>query len=179
MADYYSLLGLNSSATEAEIRAAYRSRAKVLHPDVNKSPDAHAKFVLLTNAYETLINPQKREKYNLKYQYNKSQNSYSAYDEWKKAQQAKAEEQARQKYYEFLRNREKFRKSRYYPLAKLVTSFMRYLAYGFGVTVIIICLFLMYHLHFMVFFLLIPFICGGVYLIKWTTDWYKETQRYF
>src|SRR5436190_22641205 len=112
MADYYQVLGVTSNANEAEIRAAYRKKAKQFHPDVNKSTDAHSQFVLITTAYETLINWNKRERYN-----HKKTNRFQTYNEWMEAQKAKAEFEARMRHYEFLNNREKFRSSRLYWLA--------------------------------------------------------------
>ena len=42
-------------ASEAEIRRAFRSRARKLHPDVNDAPDAVPRFRKFVNAYETLL----------------------------------------------------------------------------------------------------------------------------
>lgn len=175
MADYYQLLGINSNASEYEIRAAYRKMAKLYHPDVNKAPDAHSKFVMLTMAYETLIDTHKRSLYNLR----KKSSELETYNEWLKKQKARAEYEARLRYEEFLRNRQKFRESKYYPLAILVTHVARIISMAFGAAIIVVCLFLIYNIHLVLLFFLLPFICGGVYLIKWTNDWYKETRRYF
>lgn len=177
MANYYQVLGLSPGASEAEIRTAYRKKAKMYHPDINKSPDAHSMFILLTMAYETLINPSARERYDLKNHKNTS--ATNTYQEYLKAKKAREEFEARMRHYEFLKNREKFRSSKYYNLAKIVTHIARFVAWTFGVLIILICLYLIFDKHFMLVFLLLPFICGGVYLIKWTNDWYQETRRYF
>lgn len=61
--DYYSILGLSSDATPAEIRSAYFEAARRFHPDAN--PDRHSTtlFIKAREAYEVLSDPQKREKY--------------------------------------------------------------------------------------------------------------------
>src|SRR5437764_9418001 len=64
-ADYYATLGLAPTASPAEIRRAYRERARRLHPDVNHAPDAAARFAALTEAYETLADPPRRRAYDL------------------------------------------------------------------------------------------------------------------
>jgi hypothetical protein len=52
---YYRLLGLTPGATEAEMKRAYREMAMRLHPDRNPGNEAHEKFILLTEAYEALL----------------------------------------------------------------------------------------------------------------------------
>jgi curved DNA-binding protein CbpA len=62
--DYYQILGVNHSATNAEIRSAYRKLARVRHPDVNPdSEQAAREFDLLSKAYHVLIDPQERAHY--------------------------------------------------------------------------------------------------------------------
>ncbi len=69
VAEYFSILQINEGATIAQIKAAYRKRAKELHPDRNKSHTAHADFILLTEAYEYLsANPKARVTYTYTYQ---------------------------------------------------------------------------------------------------------------
>lgn len=60
---YYALLGLSPSATADEIKAAYRRRAKEVHPDHNPSPSADVEFQQLSEAYHTLYDGRKRARY--------------------------------------------------------------------------------------------------------------------
>lgn len=61
--DYYETLGLKKGATEAEIKSAFRKKAKELHPDVNKSADAHTRFTEIQEAYEVLSDATKKKQY--------------------------------------------------------------------------------------------------------------------
>lgn len=61
--DYYEVLGIDKSASEADIKKAFRKMAKKYHPDVNKEPDAEEKFKEVNEAYEVLSDPQKKATY--------------------------------------------------------------------------------------------------------------------
>ena len=61
--DYYKTLGVAKSATDAEIKKAYRQLAKEFHPDKNKSKTAEAKFKEINEAYEVLGDDEKRKMY--------------------------------------------------------------------------------------------------------------------
>lgn len=64
MADPYSTLGVAKSASEAEIKSAYRKLAKELHPDKNKdNPKASEKFSDVTRAYDLLSDKTKRAQF--------------------------------------------------------------------------------------------------------------------
>ena len=63
MANYYEILEVSQTATKEEIKSAFRKKARTLHPDVNKAPDAEEKFKELGKAYETLMDDNKRATY--------------------------------------------------------------------------------------------------------------------
>jgi molecular chaperone DnaJ len=63
--DYYTVLGVDRDASTEQIKRAYRRLARELHPDVNPDPETLDRFKAVTNAYEVLSDPRKREVYDL------------------------------------------------------------------------------------------------------------------
>src|SRR2546425_10182977 len=64
--DYYKTLGVDRSANEAQIKAAYRKLARKHHPDVNPgNKDAEKRFKEINEAYQVVGDPEKRKKYDL------------------------------------------------------------------------------------------------------------------
>ncbi len=61
--DYYEVLGVDRSADPQTIKKAFRRLAQQYHPDVNRSPDAEAKFKEINEAYQVLSDPEKRALY--------------------------------------------------------------------------------------------------------------------
>jgi len=61
--DFYALLGVPPDATTAQIKSAYRKLAKQYHPDLNDSSDAAERFREITEAYDTLTDPDRRRRY--------------------------------------------------------------------------------------------------------------------
>jgi curved DNA-binding protein len=61
--DYYESLGVGRDASADDIRSAYRKLARKYHPDVNKEEGAEDRFKEVSEAYEVLRDPEKRERY--------------------------------------------------------------------------------------------------------------------
>ena len=61
--DLYEVLGVDRRASDAEIKRAFRKLAQQWHPDVNKDPDAGARFKEASEAYQILSDPDRRQRY--------------------------------------------------------------------------------------------------------------------
>jgi len=61
--DYYAILGVPKTASQAEIKKAYRKLARELHPDTNKAPEAEKRFKEANEAHAVLADPEKRKQY--------------------------------------------------------------------------------------------------------------------
>lgn len=78
MKDYYNILGVDKNSTEDQIKKAYRKLAMKYHPDKNPGDSAaESKFKEISEAYETLSNPDKKREYD-----NPSRGGFQNFDFW-------------------------------------------------------------------------------------------------
>lgn len=63
--DYYAILGVPRDASEDAVRSAYRKLARQHHPDVNTEADGGERFKEVTEAYEVLSDPERRQRYDM------------------------------------------------------------------------------------------------------------------
>lgn len=103
--DYYKLLNISKTASNEDIKKAYRQGALFWHPDKNKSQNAHNKFIQINEAYNILIDEQKRIMYDKLYDihytkqidlaiYQETKADYKVYSDWVKEARVKAEKLA-------------------------------------------------------------------------------------
>lgn len=114
--DYFKILDLHTDASIADIKRAYRIKARMYHPDLNHSPEARDKFVQVTEAYEFLIT-------NFNNTGNDEEALARAAEEWRKYRQHRSGQQAnayaRAAYIRF-KNSKQYKAGRVFDLARIV-----------------------------------------------------------
>jgi molecular chaperone DnaJ len=63
--DYYTILGVDRGASDADVKRAFRRLAQQWHPDVNRDPAADVRFKEINEAYQVLSDPQRRQAYDM------------------------------------------------------------------------------------------------------------------
>ncbi|MCW3805925.1 J domain-containing protein [Plebeiibacterium marinum] len=108
MSEYHQILGVTTNATLDQIKKAYRSKAKKLHPDINKSENAHDEFILLNEAYEYLLNTSGTHFNRFKRAQEQAQKQAAYHKAWEKQERENAKKRAREyaqmKYDEYLKS---------------------------------------------------------------------------
>lgn len=139
MVDYFKVLGLQETAGKMEVKRAYRELAKQWHPDRNQSEQAAAAFILINEAYEFLIDDQRRAGHRLHRGRQKSEvvqrQREARYQEWvernRRAARERATRHARQSY-------DAFTKTKYYRTARAINSVYNYLFFALAAIIAIV-----------------------------------------
>lgn len=107
----YAILELSENSTESEIKKAYWRLSKKYHPDVNKEPDAHDKFIAINEAYEYLMHltPVELHSHSSEDTYEEYDNSY--WEAYRQKMRERAEQKAKMRYQEFLRQEQAYKES--------------------------------------------------------------------
>jgi curved DNA-binding protein CbpA len=175
--NHYDLLGIPKSATKQQIRKAYRTKAKEFHPDVNLTSTAHLHFLLLKQAYETLMDANMRHLYDMALISNSEQ--LLTYAQWKEIERRKIEEREIATHEVFLNRREQFQQSAYLKPAKMLLYIAPVFTYLLAISMLLSCFWVMWKYHFIFVFLFLPFISLSIFLLLGTPRWIREAKRYF
>jgi DnaJ-class molecular chaperone len=106
MKNYYKILNIQKTTSNEDIKKAYRQAALFWHPDKNKSANAHEMFIEVNEAYNILIDSEKRKVYDYLYDthFNRKQDvaifketkkEYQSYKQWVNFERIKAEKLAK------------------------------------------------------------------------------------
>lgn len=132
---YLKILELKPDSGILEIKRAFREMAKKFHPDLNDSPKAQEKFILVNEAYEFLM------KYYNQPGFRSTKPPEERYRDWVSREKAKARKRASQQAKtEF----EKYRNSKLYRTANLLYSIFDYFSLGIGLLIIFAAIFGLY-----------------------------------
>ena len=101
--NYYDLLEIPKTASKEQIRKAYRTKAKEVHPDVNFQSNSHMHFLILKQAYETLMDANKRHLYDMAMISNSEH--LLTYAQWKEIERRKIEALEAEAHQQFLTRR--------------------------------------------------------------------------
>ena len=127
--DYHKILGLNKDAGPDNIKRAYRHLAKKYHPDINKAPDAHDQFILISEAYEILINRDLHEFYIHRETARDPRFMRAQYEKAREEARESARRYARMKYEKFIREQEAFKKSGWHDLILTLRYVLRIMVF--------------------------------------------------
>lgn len=121
---YFESLNLKPPASEEEIKQAYRILAKQYHPDVNPDPDAHQKFLEISEAYEYLLEEARSSHGRTIYDHSDIDPEY--FEEMRRVARERAQERARMRFEKLQKEHEAFQESGWYDFVLLANYIGRF-----------------------------------------------------
>jgi curved DNA-binding protein CbpA len=136
--NYFDILGLSADAGLDDVKQAYRALAKKFHPDKNKDPRAHERFIEINEAYEFLSDPTRLKLYKARrvFEAHKAthQRQQEAYEAWVRQQKdlarRRAEHSAHKSYQDFVN-------SPIYKTAMVVSNAYNYIFMAVGALIVL------------------------------------------
>lgn len=101
MKNYYAILNVSIKASEDDIKKAYKKLALKWHPDINKEENAHEMFLLISEAYQILVDKEKRAEYDKIFLSVDSKSSLGKFGTWQKQARRQAEKYAEMDFDQF------------------------------------------------------------------------------
>jgi len=152
----------------------------IYHPDKNTSPEAIARFLLITQAYETLIDKNKR----FLYDHNLGEFAFGqyympSYEEWMEQRKKKQQEDDELARLSFLEQQKSFQEKPYYNYRILYLYFKQVLGYSISLLLFLAAAYIITITHLIVFFVLLPFFSGAIILAYISYTWFQEKKRLF
>lgn len=123
--DYFEILNLKPPANEEEIKQAYRNLAKKFHPDVNPDPDAHQRFLEISEAYEYLLEELKHSNRRIIYDQDEVF-THEYIEEMRRRAKERAREKARIRLEKLQKEHEAFQESGLYDFVLILKYLGRY-----------------------------------------------------
>lgn len=127
ISEYYSILGIPLNSSLEDIKKAYREKARLYHPDLNRTPGAKEKFIEATEAYDFLITNHGKGQLD-------DQDYFRIVEEWRKYRQDRS--RARAQYYarsSFIQ----FKNSKYYKSTRIFNITSAIFAFAVSMTIFI------------------------------------------
>ncbi|NMB72838.1 MAG: J domain-containing protein [Bacteroidales bacterium] len=183
---YYEILGIPEDASPDEIRQAYRRLALQLHPDVNKAPDAHQRFIELCEAYEILIRYAQREPFSdtaYHFPTPEERADLASWEEVIREARARAKRHSEMRFEKLQKEHEAFQKSGLYDLSLLLRYFFHIVAVLIALALIAFPIVMAIVEEFVAFFYLAYFWIIGTFLLWyiWSNrkNWFRLGDLYF
>jgi hypothetical protein len=173
MNEYYALLGLTSEATVADLKKAFREKAKLFHPDLNPSPLAQESFIRVHTAYEMILAHLERRTKRIIYN--------TAEEKERRRRQAaeRAERAARMKYEQFKKECEAYRQAPYNWIFRILYYGLFYLYMLCAMIFIFVPIIAGWQAGIFYFLISLPLFVLAYFTVVMAYNWKKEIDPLF